>query len=334
MSRLSFSDRRAHPEEPADSDDEPVTDQVPYPIDWVLLTGDRGLIAVGFLLLLWGLLEVRLVGTANGGFLVRMLASLIGGNLTLITVVIAINQLIISREFSSPGELKEDVRGAIEYRQEVSDIIDFTTSPVRTDSFLNFLVTILRDEAVSLRDEAARTSGLMRTDLESFTDTLIVQVEELKEILDDTSADRFETLLVVLNTNFTTDLHTGHRIQAVYGRSIPSEIESQFETVIEILEHIGVARQHMKTLYFQRTLTALSREILYTGIPALGLLVVTILVLSGDSGPTVSGTGLDGLVIVTSTVAFAPLAVFFAHVFSIATITHRTGAMLPFVVEE
>lgn len=111
-------------------------------------------------------------------------------------------------------------------------------------------------------------------------------------------------------------------------------MKEQLETVIDILEHIGVARQHMKALYFQRTLTALSREILYTGLPTLGLLVVTILVLSGDSGPTIGGSALDGLVIATCTVAFAPLAVFFAHALRIATISRRTGALMPFLMEQ
>ena len=327
MNRRPFSGR----------DSELLTGSVPGPLEWLLLTGNRWAITAGFVsaffLLLWGLLAVDLIATSNGGFLVRLFASLVGGNITLVTVVISINQLIISREFSSPGDLEEDIRGAIAYRQEVADLVDTPTSPIAPDAFLDFLVTVLRDEAASLRDEARDLSDAVQSDVEPFVETLLEQAEDLGETLGETGGDSFETLLAVLNANFSTDLHTGRQVQAIHGHSFTPEVESQLGTVIEILEHVGVARQYMKTLYFQRTLTALSREILYTGLPALVLLVVTILVLSGDSGPTIDGSALDALVVVTSTVAFAPLAVFFAYVLRIATITRRTGALLPFVME-
>ena len=81
------------------------------------------------------MLAARVIATANSSFLVRLFASLIGGNVTLITVVISINQLIISRQFSSPGELESDIRRVIAYRLAVADLIDTTISPIdRTPS--------------------------------------------------------------------------------------------------------------------------------------------------------------------------------------------------------
>lgn len=120
----------------------------------------------------------------------------------------------------------------------------------------------------------------------------------------------------------------------MHDHSLSSDVESQLEQVLDIIEHIGVARQHMKTLYFQRTLTALSRDILYAGLPALALLVVTVLVLSGASGPTLEGAALDILVVGAVTLTAAPVAVFSAYVLRIATITRRTGAVLPFVMPD
>jgi hypothetical protein len=90
-----------------DPDDELVTNRAPRPVEWFLLTGNRSIIAAGVLIaffaVLWSLLVAGIVATANGRFIVRMLAGLITANVTLLTVVIAINQLIISREFNSPG---------------------------------------------------------------------------------------------------------------------------------------------------------------------------------------------------------------------------------------
>lgn len=228
--------------------------------------------------------SIRIYRGQEEGFLSRLFAGLIGGNFTLIISVITINQLIISREFSSPGELNEYTRRTIEYRQEVADHLDTSVSPIRPGSFFDFLVTLLREEAILPRDEVTALPEEAQSDIEAFMNGLISQGDTVDSILSDSADGAFETLLGVLNTNFPTDLQEGHRIQALHAHSFSPEVKEQLETVIDILEHIGVARQHMKVLYFQRTLTALSREILYTGVPALGLLVVTILVLSGDSG--------------------------------------------------
>ena len=205
------------------------------------------------------------------------------------------------------------------------------TSP---GAFLTFLVILLRDEAASLEDEMTPRSGRAETTLHSFTERLIVQAEGIRRAFGEPSREPFETLVVVPNTDFSKDIHDGHQIQAVHDHSLSTDLESQLEQVLDIIEHIGVARQHMKTLYFQRTLTALSRDIIYVGLPALALLIVTVLVLSGASGPTLDGAALDALVVGTVTLAATPVAVFSAYVLRIATITRRTGAVLPFIMPD
>lgn len=321
-----------------ETDDELLASDVPWPLEWLLLTGSRwvvsGCLVFLYLLVLLSLLEFGIIATGNESSLTRLFSSLIGGLVTLITVVISINQLIISREFSSPGQLREDIQDAIAYRQDVAGLVDSNTSPTSPGAFLTFLVILLRDEAASLQDETTPPAGQAETTLHSFTERLIAQAEGIRQTVGEPSRDPFETLVVVLNTDFSKDLHDGHQIQAMHDHSLSADVKSQLEQVLGIIEHIGVARQHLKTLYFQRTLTALSRDILYVGLPALALLVVTVLVLSGASGPTLESAALDALVVGAVTVAATPVAVFSAYVLRIATITRRTGAVLPFVMPE
>lgn len=82
-------------DESSDGDNELVTDRVPGPIDWLLLTGNRWIIAGGFLFSFFLFLSILLgsgfIATRNGGFLSRLFAGLIGGNFTLIIIVITIN---------------------------------------------------------------------------------------------------------------------------------------------------------------------------------------------------------------------------------------------------
>lgn len=94
-----------------EGDDELLSSDVPGPVVWLLLTGSRwvvsGCLVFLFLIVLLSLLEFGIIATGNGSFLTRLFSSLIGNIVTLITVALSINQLIISREFSSPGQLRE-----------------------------------------------------------------------------------------------------------------------------------------------------------------------------------------------------------------------------------
>jgi hypothetical protein len=78
--------------------------------EWFLLGGNRLVIAGGVVILIFGLLSVAewtgLILLTETMPMFYLFSSLIGGNPTLITVVVSINQLLLSREFSSPGELQ------------------------------------------------------------------------------------------------------------------------------------------------------------------------------------------------------------------------------------
>lgn len=201
--------------------------------------------------------------------------------------------------------------------------------------FLDFLVTMLRETAVSLRSETADvTTDASDPDIEAFTNHLIADAERVSEALEDPSMGTFETMLLVLDTGFARDLYDARRLQTLIGDSIPSDAQAELDNTVEILENIGVARQYLKTLYFQRELADISRKILYVGIPALSLLLIGIWVYGGEGSTTIQGLGLELLVTLAGTLAFAPLAVFFVYVLRVATITRRTASHVPFTIRE
>jgi hypothetical protein len=77
-----------------------------------------------------------------------VLSSLISGNLTLITVVVSINQLLLSREMSSPGELESQIQNVIEYRKDVEDHAG-DIAPVKPLGFLELLFSNTRQEGIA-----------------------------------------------------------------------------------------------------------------------------------------------------------------------------------------
>lgn len=121
--------------------------------DWILLTGNRMIIALCLAVLLglfFGILELLgLVPLLNLQALFYIYSGLITGNLTLITVVVSINQLFLSRELRTPGEVQTQIEDVVEYREEVEEATD-EIAPVKPLGFLRVLVEATREEAQQL----------------------------------------------------------------------------------------------------------------------------------------------------------------------------------------
>lgn len=124
--------------------------------DWFLLDGNRLAVAASVLTVIAAFFAVA---GLLGWFPMRRIqptyyvfSALISGNLTLVTVVVSINQLLLSRELKSPGELESQMENVIEYRKEVEDAAG-EIAPVRPMGFLRLLFE-------NTRREAQRTGGL------------------------------------------------------------------------------------------------------------------------------------------------------------------------------
>lgn len=320
-------------------DDELTSARKPRSLEWLLLKGDRMLVASGFLLglllLISGLLAVDALAVEDSDALTRSFAALIAGNLTLVTIVIAINQLILSREFETPDKLHARIRDALTYRHEVEEISGAEVSPITPEAFLDFLVQQGRDHAVTFREAADDASDQqLQEEAEAFADTLVSQSERVSTALEEQPGGAFNTLLTILNADFTSDLHTAEQLRAIYSDSLSEPATNALDDLSELLEFIGVARQYFKMLYIHRELTGLSRKILYTGIPALVFSLLTIWIYGRQPGASLESPLLDVIVTVSAVVAFSPFAIFVAYMLRIATITRRTASLMPFKIRE
>lgn len=93
--------------------------------EWVLLDGHRfvvaGLVTVGFLAFVTAISVSRLAPLRRVQPFFYLFSGLLGGNITLVTVVVAINQLLLSRELNRPGDLRSQIEATVEFRQDVGD---------------------------------------------------------------------------------------------------------------------------------------------------------------------------------------------------------------------
>ncbi|SDQ24444.1 hypothetical protein [Natronobacterium texcoconense] len=310
---------------------------------WTVIEGNRfavtALLLGGILLLLCILLVVNLFPREPGEPLYLLLSAFLGGNLTLITVVIAINQLVFSRELGSPGDLEQRTRNAVEYRNEVQSVMDQAVSPVRPGSFLLVLHENLGERAQRLRetttDSPGETDGLS-TEIDELAGKLRGDVRMVTKALDTPAADEqiFGAIAATLGTTQAQQLYELSRIETEYEDDLSTEQRDLFESIREHLLHIDVARKYFRTVYITKELSFLSRTLLFVGVPAQFLTAATLAVYDLAAIEALPAAAIVGATLVALITCFAPLAILASFVLRLSWVAQRNATVMPFAASE
>lgn len=311
------------------------------PYQWFVLVGDRlvvaGLLTAVFTFLVWVLVAADVVRVHDTSDVIYLAQGLLAGNVTLVTIVLSINQLVLSRELRSPGELQEQIGDVIEYRTDVEETIGRSVVPPTP---ADFLTTVLHGTWTNAQRLGGVVSGSElvsdrpKTEIDDLVATISDHTVHINDVLEASQESIFSTLAVTLQTNYSESLHEARRIQSVYEDELTPAAHAVLEDLVESLRQIDVARQYFKTIYMQVELATLSRVLLYVGLPAIGSSLVMFLVYVGGPGSAVPPDYLTGLVLVVVSLGFTPLAVLFSFVLRISVIAQRTVAITPFTTPE
>jgi len=321
------------PEEPADtmrerSDRSAVGAYLLFDADRRLVAG--GLLLAVFLSLLG--LAVALPGSAaalrTGDPVETAFQALVGATITGVTLVLTLNQLVLSQELGAVGDQRERMDGAMAFRDDVAEVLGDPVSPAEPSAFLRALVDHVGDRARAVRDAADGTDD----ELEALLDSTEGNADRVSAGLDDATFGEFDVLSVALDFNYSWKLYAARRVLA--GRDEDDPATDPLEDLVEALRLFGPAREHFKTLYFQSELIALSRAVLATALPSLVVTVAGLAFLDiGTLGGAVLGIPRNVLVVsAVISVAVAPFVVLLAHVLRIATVTGRTLSIGPFIL--
>jgi hypothetical protein len=310
---------------------------------WLFLEADRWLVtgllvALTFASLVAGGLLVPAAESAvsAGDSVDTLFQALLTATITGVTLVLTLNQLVLSQELGAAGDQRERMEGAMQFREDVAEVIQAPISPARPAQFLRALVQVSGDRASTLREETSHLADDARAPIETLTDSLIENADQVAAGLDGARFGSFDVISAALNFNYSWKLFTARRIHEQYGDALDEQSTAALEQLIDVLGLFGPAREHFKTLYFQWELINLSRRILAASLPA--LLVSIGMVLFFDPGRySVSVLGLDTLVVVVAagaTIALVPFLLLLAYVVRIATVTKHTLSVGPFILRE
>ena len=312
---------------------------------WLLLRVNRwiltGAILVSvFLVLVAGslldLVPLREIVEGNDG-VQFLFSAFIGAIVTGTSIVVTINQLVLSQELGAVGDQRERMSQAMKFRQDVEDVLEEDVMPPEPAGFVYELLDGIERQADALVEtvEESRDEEL-REKIETYSGGLVDDVQPLMDDLEDAQFGTFEVVWCTLNFDYSRRIFEARQIRNQHAETLAEETSQAFEDTIELLEFFGLAREHFKTLYFQWALIDLSRALLYISVPALAVMGLLIMYVDADAfvGTTL---GVDHLVWVTSAgfaVGIAPFVVFVTYILRIASVAKRTLAIGPFILRE
>ncbi|MFB9809464.1 hypothetical protein ACFFQF_32310 [Haladaptatus pallidirubidus] len=260
---------------------------------------------------------------------------LVSGVITGVTLILTINQLVLSQELDPIGTQRERMKGALSFRQDLEDATALAVSPAQPSTFLRALIEAIRRKAITLEDAMdTGIDGDMRDEIEDTVDGITDNAEEAQEQLTDSQFGTFNVLGAALGFNYSRKVHDLRRLRNLHSDSLPDEVNERLNDLLEVIKFFGPAREHIKTLYFRWELIDLSRAILYAAIPSLTTTFLMILFYNPREipGEILGVPNTLWLVSLAVAITILPFLILLSYILRIATVAKRTLAIGPFVL--
>ncbi|ELY51180.1 hypothetical protein [Natronolimnohabitans innermongolicus] len=308
---------------------------------WILLDANRWLLA-GLLSLATfasfvaaGSLSISLQDAmASGSPVETAFQALIAAVITGVTLVVAINQLVLSQELGRLGDQQTWMNEAMDYRRNAEELFG-TTGPPDPARFLQALVQTSSETAEALRTAVTDSDEeALRRRTDRLVDNICRNSDEIYSQLETAEFGEFGVLRSGLNYNYSWKIYAVRRLCHEHEETLDNDQRAAFDDLIDSLTLFGPALEHFKSLYFQWELVHLTRSMLYSGLP--GVVIATATVLYLEPGMAAGTTfGVDDLVWIVSmsaTVSLVPFFLLATYVARIATVSKRTGSLGPFIL--
>lgn len=303
---------------------------------WILLDGNRymitALLSVVVFLTNAGIGYAGYIPVTDPGTATTLVAAIVGGTLPFITIVLAINQLVLSQELGWPGDLVDRYEGMTAFRHQVETATETSVSPAAPADFLQLLVDAVVDRTTQLRVSSDQLTdpddAAVVTD---FVDAVTTEGELVSESLEDADFSTFDALSAVLGRFNGAHLYAARQIRMHYADDLPNDSLDTIDHLITLLGHLAIARQSFKTLYTQYELAHLSKLLLIVGFPTLLGGGIFMMVYPRIVETVGSPMLLVAIVSAVVTFVFLPFIVLLVYTFRIASIASRTADFGPFV---
>ncbi|NKE34337.1 hypothetical protein GWG54_00630 [Natronococcus sp. JC468] len=312
---------------------------------WLLLNGNRWFVTILLAAFAFvGLLAISQVSPVSLRGLMGtkepvhfLFQALVTSLITGVTLVLTINQLVLSQELGAVDDQRERLEGSLEFHEDVEDVIDAPISPPDPASFLQAIIDASQDRALEFREAVADGHDEeLEERVDEFVDNVAGHADAVHERLDGAQFGTYDVVRFALDYNYSWKIFRARRLRNAYADSFTDEAREAHDQLLESLKLFGLAREHFKTLYFQWELINLSRAIMYVSVPA--LVVAISMIAFFDAGAVMGAVlGVDALVwvvVTAATISLVPFLLLVAFVLRLGTMAKRTLAIGPFILRE
>ena len=306
--------------------------------EWVLFSGHRlavsavGLLAVAAVA--FGIVVSGLAPLEAETPILFLVFALISGNFVLISIVVSLNQFVLTRHLESPDEIRSRMDEMMGYRRAVGESSRRDVLPITQTGFLAVLFQTIDEHVRDIRREIPETADEMAQDeLWTLTAGLEAHCARVSELLEGTAGDPRQALFEMVNESYASYIYLAYHLESEHAETISDAVTDRLTGLNRTLEQVDVARRFFKTVFIQSELASLSRLLLYIGIPVQLLSMVLMLAFTTPPGTPLSPAVLEVVVPVILVLGFTPIVILTAYIVRLSTVAQRTAAMYPFTSE-
>lgn len=192
------------------------------------------------------------------------------GIATVLTIVLAINQLVLNPEEGSIGRQRRRVADIITHREIVEQTVGMAASPTEPTDFLSAILDAIQQQAQHLDDAVADNDNAeLRRHVSACVDDILTDTERVRMALGDEEFGSIAMVGAAMHYDTVRDTYKLHRLSQTHQNSLSAVERKAFKDVRDILEVYSIAREYFTDLYLRQTFIRFTRTLVYVGFPAL-----------------------------------------------------------------
>ena len=195
---------------------------------------------------------------------------------TVITIVLSINQLVLSPELGALSDQRSRLEDVIDTRTRAEELAEAPTTPTDPDHYLLTLIAATEAKARRLGEAVTDSDPTLRQRVDRYVADVDRETERVHDALEGRRFGTIELLGAAMHFTTADDIHAVRRMHNEYAESLSGAEERAFSDMLDALKLYTVAREYFRSLYVQWEFINFSRAILYTGLPALLVAHLTI----------------------------------------------------------
>ena len=311
---------------------------------WILITGHRWVVsAVALVLVGAGLVAIGVLWTneletlfTETQVIQTVLITFLSGIILLVSIAVSVNSIVLSQEITPLGDQEEEIDETFSFRDSVQEHTHADVSPARPAEFLQVIFEAIRTNVQELLDSVPDDDSALHDQTENLRNDIVSQVEGVQASLEGGEFGTSEVLFAGIRYDYSRQVYAVRRLRIEHEDAITDSQREKIDELLTVLKYFTIGREYFKTLYFKREMANLSRGLLAVSFPVIVFLSYALLSLRAGLIPDIAIFGTPSIILFVSFTYIAglsPYTLFSAYVLRTATISIKTLAAGPFILD-